>query len=304
MSFNSLIIKGMNENNLNNIDLEIPKNKITVFTGVSGSGKSSIVFDTIAHEASRQLNQTYSTFIQTFLPKYSKPDVLSIQNLNPAMIVDQKPMGGNSRSTLGTISDIVIFLRPLFSRIGQPYSGLAHTFSFNDPLGMCLTCSGIGRLNTIKVDKIVDMNLSLNDGAFLFGAFAKGGWYFTIYEASRFFDLDLPLKDYDEATLNLLLYGERQKIKIEVMGGKTTNAEYEGVIPKFERLYVSRDLSAHSEKTQKIIDEYTHEAQCADCKGLRFNQEKRECLIHGESIASVGEMELSALKTYLLNIQD
>lgn len=168
MSFDALIIKGMNENNLNNIDLEMPKNKITVFTGVSGSGKSSIVFDTIVHEASRQMNQTYSTFIQTFLPKYSKPDVLSIQNLNPAMIVDQKPMGGNSRSTLGTASDILSFLRPLFSRMGHPTSGPAHTFSFNDPLGMCLDCVGIGRLNTILTEKLVDMNRSLNEGLFCF----------------------------------------------------------------------------------------------------------------------------------------
>ena len=304
MAFNSLIIKGMSENNLHNIDLEIPKNKITVFTGVSGSGKSSIVFDTIAHEASRQLNQTYSTFIQTFLPKYSKPDVLSIQNLNPAMIVNQKPMGGNSRSTLGTISDIVSFLRPLFSRIGSPYSGPAHTFSFNDPLGMCLTCSGIGRTTVIKVEMLVDMNKSLNEGALLHSVFAKGSWYYTIFEASGFFDLDLPLKDYDEKTLDLLLYGERQKIKVPVMGEKTTNAEYEGAINKFERLYISRDLSAHSEKTQQIINEYTHNAVCKDCNGLRFNPEKQACLINGESIATVGEMELSGLKKYLLAIDD
>lgn len=171
---NQLIIKGMNENNLRNLDLTIPKNQITVFTGVSGSGKSSIVFDTIAHEASRQMNQTYSTFIQTFLPKYPKPDVLSIKNLNPAMIVDQKPMGGNSRSTLGTISDIVSFLRPIFSRIGLPESGPAHTFSFNDPLGMCMNCAGLGRKNTVKVDKLIDMNLSLNEGAILFPTFKVG----------------------------------------------------------------------------------------------------------------------------------
>ena len=304
MTFDSLIIKGMNENNLNNIDLEIPKNKITVFTGVSGSGKSSIVFDTIAHEATRQLNQTYSTFIQTFLPKYSKPDVLSIQNLNPAMIVDQKPMGGNSRSTLGTISDIAGCLRPLFSRIGTPYSGPAHTFSFNDPLGMCLTCSGIGRTSVIKVDMLVDMNKSLNEGALLHSVFATGSWYFTIFEASGFFDLDLPLKDYDEKTLNLLLYGERQKIKVPVLGGKMTNAEYEGAINKFERLYISRDLSAHSEKTQQIINDYTHNAVCKDCLGLRFNPEKQACLIQGESIASVGEMELVSLKKFLLSIED
>lgn len=169
---------------------------------------------------------------------------------------------------------------------------------------MCIKCSGIGRLNAIKVDMIVDMEKSLNDGAFLFSAFAKGGWYFTIYEASNFFDMDLPLKDYDEETLELLLYGEKQKIKVPTIGGKDTNAEYEGVINKFDRLYVSRDLSAHSEKTQKNIDEYTHNSKYPECSGLRFNKEKRECLINGESIASVGEMELSALRKYLTEIED
>lgn len=302
--YDELIIKGMNENNLRNLDLSIPKNKITVFTGVSGSGKSSIVFDTIAHEASRQMNQTYSTFIQTFLPKYSKPDVLSIKNLNPALIVDQKPMGGNARSTLGTTSDILGFIRGIFSRAGVPHAGPVHSFSFNDPLGMCLECSGIGQLNQIKEDLIVDRNKSLNDGAILFPAFAQGGWYFTIYEASGFFDLDLVLNDYDPKLLDLLLYGESQKVKVPSVGGKTTNVEYEGVINKFRRLYVSRDLSGHSEKTQKIIDEYTHETICPACNGTRFNEEKRKCLIHGESIATVSQMELATLKDFLLDIQE
>lgn len=304
MDFNKLIIKGMNENNLQNLDLEIPKNKITVFTGVSGSGKSSIVFDTIAHEASRQMNQTYSSFIQTFLPKYSKPNVISIENLNPALIVDQKPMGGNSRSTLGTISDISSFLRPLFSRIGKPYSGPAHSFSFNDPLGMCPDCSGIGKETTIQVDKIIDMSKSLNDDAIIFPAFAKGGWYFTIYEASGFFDLDKVLSDYDDETLQLLLYGEKQKIKVPHIGGKTMNTDYEGIINKFKRMYIDRDLSGHSEKTQGVIDEYTYQATCNSCHGLRYNEEKRSCLINGESIASVGDMELGSLKEYLLSIED
>lgn len=304
MPFETLIIKGMNENNLNNLDLEIPKNKITVFTGVSGSGKSSIVFDTIAHEAARQLNQTYSAFIQTFLPKYSKPDVLSIKNLNPAMIVDQKPIGGNSRSTLGTISDIASFLRPIFSKIGQPYSGPAHSFSFNDPLGMCQKCSGIGRINKVREDLLIDMDLSLNEGAFIYPTFAKGSWYFTIYEGSGYFDMDLPLKDYDKETLHLLLYGESHKVKIGSIAGKETNADYEGVINKFERLYISRDLSGHSDRTRKVVDDYTQVSKCDACNGTRFNEEKRNCLINNHSIASIGEMELSALKEYLLTINE
>lgn len=159
--------------------------------------------------------------------------------------------------------------------MGQPYSGPAHSFSFNDPLGMCEVCSGIGKQTTKREDLIVDQSRSLNDGAILFPAFAKGGWYFTIYEASGFFDMDLPLNKYDDATLNLLLYGETQKIKVPHFGGKTMNTDYEGIINKFKRMYVTRDLSAHSSKTQSVVDTYTYQAQCSACHGLRYNQQNK-----------------------------
>ena len=158
MSKEFIEIKGMRENNLKNVSLNIPKDKITVFTGVSGSGKSSIVFDTIAAEAGRQMNQNYSTFVQTFLPKYMKADFDAIKHLNPAIIIDQKQIGGNSRSTLGTITEILSFLRPIYSRVGSPLTGAARTFSFNDPSGMCLACDGIGKNISVIFDKIIDMN--------------------------------------------------------------------------------------------------------------------------------------------------
>lgn len=304
MNVETISIKGMKQNNLRDIDLEIPKNKITVFTGVSGSGKSSIVFDTIASEAGRQLNQTYSSFIQTFLPKYVKADFLSIENLSPAIIVDQKQIGGNSRSTLGTMTDILSFLRPVFSRIGQPQTGLAHTFSFNDPAGMCPACDGIGRKIVPIMEKIVDMNLSLNEGALLFPSFAKDGWYWQIYEASGFFEMDKKLSDYNEEALHQLLYGERQKMKVHVMGTKESNIDYEGVIPKFNRLYVTRDLSQHSKKTQEQVKQYTHFSKCDVCEGKRFNETKLSTKINGLNIFDVGELELGDLKTFLLSINE
>ncbi|MHC5268878.1 ATP-binding cassette domain-containing protein [Enterococcus sp. LJL98] len=302
MNFEKITIKGMKQNNLKDIYLEIPKNKITVFTGVSGSGKSSIVFDTIASEAGRQLNQTYSSFIQTFLPKYVKSDFLSIENLSPAIIVDQKQIGGNSRSTLGTMTDIMSFLRPVFSKIGHPQTGPAHTFSFNDPAGMCPACDGIGRKIVPIMDKMIDWNLSLNEGALLFPSFAKDGWYWQIYEASGFFEMDKKLCDFSEEERHQLLYGERQKMKVHVMGTKESNIDYEGVIPKFNRLYVTRDLSQHSKKTQELVKEYTHFSKCDVCEGKRFNEAKLSTKINDYNIFDVGELELGDLKTFLLEI--
>jgi excinuclease UvrABC ATPase subunit len=167
-------IVGARVNNLKNISLKIPKNKITIFTGVSGSGKSSIVFETIAQEAGRQLNETFSKFIQIYLPKHGHPDVDAIENLSLAITVDQKRIGGNSRSTLGTITDINPLLRLLFSRIGQPHIGPSNYFSFNDPNGMCKTCEGIGRIVTLDLDKALDKEKSLNEGAILLPGFKPG----------------------------------------------------------------------------------------------------------------------------------
>src|SRR5574344_1011558 len=173
--------KGLRQNNLKNISLEIPKGKIVVFTGVSGSGKSSIVFDTIAAESQRQMNETYTAFIRGRLPKYEKPKVDLIDNLTASVIVDQSRLGGNARSTVGTISDLYSALRLLFSRIGTPYAGTASYFSFNNPNGMCMKCSGMGKVSRINIEKYLDENKSLHEGAILLSMYHPGNWYFKMY---------------------------------------------------------------------------------------------------------------------------
>src|SRR2546430_2424956 len=199
-------IRGARENNLKNISLRIPKRKITIFTGVSGSGKSSIVFDTIASEARRQLNETFSTFVRNFLPHYAQPDADAIENLSMAIVVDQKHLGGGSHSTVGTITDIYSLLRLLFSRAGQPYVGSAIAFSFNDPRGMCPECNGIGRKIGVDLDKFLDKSKSLNDGAILFPDYAVGNWWgWRVITQSGLFDNDKKLDDYSEEEMDLLL---------------------------------------------------------------------------------------------------
>ena len=297
----AIILKGMKQNNLKDVSLEIPKNKITIFTGVSGSGKSSIVFDTIANEAGRQMNQTYSTFVQGFLPKYGKPVVDSIQNLSPAFIVDQKRLGGNARSTLGTRTDIYSFLRLLYSRAATPFVGYSHVYSFNDPEGMCLTCQGIGKVIAPDFAKIVDLRKSLNDDAVLFSPFAKGTWHYNTFAETGFFDKDLPLNQYPDALLEKLLYGHGEKVVVPHKDG-TFKTDFEGIIYRFRRLYIDRDLSQHSESTQTKVAAYTTMDQCETCHGKRLNQKSLSSSIHGTTIDQAVNMELSDLLTFIQEI--
>lgn len=297
----TIILKGMRQNNLKNVSLEIPKNKITIFTGVSGSGKSSIVFDTIANEAGRQMNQTYSTFVQGYLPKYEKPVVDSIQNLSPAFIVDQRRLGGNARSTLGTRTDIYSFLRLLYSRVAKPFVGFSHVYSFNDPEGMCPVCQGIGRVIAPDLSKILDMTKSLNDGAVLFPTFAKGSWYYNSFAVKDFFDLDLPLNQYPQALLEKLLYGHGEKVIVPHKEG-TFKTDYEGIIYKFRRLFIERDLSQHSETTQRRLTEYTTMDLCEACQGKRLNAKSLSSTIHGVNIDQAAHMELGELLNFIQSL--
>lgn len=301
MQTEMIVLKGMKQNNLKNVSLEIPKNKITIFTGVSGSGKSSIVFDTIANEAGRQMNQTYSTFVQTYLPKYEKPDVESIQNLSPAFIVDQKRLGGNARSTLGTRTDIYSFLRLLYSRVARPFVGYSHVYSFNDPEGMCPTCQGIGKVIAPDMDKILDMTKSLNDGAILFPTFAKGTWHYNSFAEADFFDKDLPLIQYPEALLDKLLYGHGEKVIVPHKDG-SFKTDYEGIIYKFRRLFIDRDLSQLSETTQARMLAYTSLNTCTSCHGKRLNEKSLSSEILGKNIDEATHMELSDLLTFIQTI--
>lgn len=289
-----IVISGARENNLKNVSLRIPKRKITIFTGVSGSGKSSIVFDTIAAESSRLLNENFSMFVRTFLPKFPQPDTDAIENLSMAVIVDQKRLGGGSHSTMGTITDISPILRLLFSRVGQPHIGGANSFSFNDPQGMCPECSGIGRRLGVDMDKALDLSLSLNEGAILLPDYSVGGWEWNMIVQAGDFDLDKRLCDYTEAELDQLLYAKARKVKMD-FAGKATNITVEGVIEKFTGKYIRQDVKMKSERTQKMVAPFITEGPCPSCHGARLSQSALGCRINGYNIAELSSMEVGGL---------
>ena len=294
MSQEYIEIRGARENNLKNVSLRIPKRKITIFTGVSGSGKSSIVFDTLATEAQRQMNENFSMFIRTFLPRYSQPDADAIENLSMPIVVDQKRLGGGSHSTMGTITDIYPVLRRLYSHIGKPHVGHANVFSFNDPKGMCPNCNGLGRKMGVDVDLFLDKSKSLNEGAILFGEYAVDSWGFNFLGRSKLFDMNKKLSKFSEKEMELLLYSKPYKLKTDV-GGKTFNLTCEGIISRFTAKYITRDLKTMSERTQKAVAPYITMAPCTVCKGARLSQEVLKCKIGGHNIADLASMEVDQL---------
>lgn len=296
-----IIIKGARENNLKNISLVIPKNKITVFTGVSGSGKSSIVFDTIASEAQRQLYENFSAFIRGYLPKYPQPDADEIHNLSMAVIVDQKRLGGGSHSTVGTITDIYSVLRLLFSRVGQPQIGPSSFFSFNDPNGMCLECNGTGRKLTIATEKLIDMSKSINEGAIQVPFFA--GWELQGYRSSGFFDNDKKLAEFTPEERELLLWGKNRKYKAQ-FGEGVVNVSYVGVFEKITQAYIKRDLKTLSERTQKAVAPYLKYSECPVCQGARLSQAALSSKINGQNIATMASIEVEALIPLLKTIKE
>jgi len=295
-------IRGARENNLKGVSLRIPKRKITVFTGVSGSGKSSIVFDTIATEAQRLLNENFSMFVRNFLPRYSQPDAEAIENLSMAIVVDQKRMGGGSHSTMGTITDISPVLRLLFSRFGQPFVGYSNAFSFNDPQGMCPECNGTGQSMGIISDSFLDMEKSLNEGAVQVPVFAA--WERDSYASSGFFDNDKKLRDYTEEELDLLLHGKDLKFKMTMGTNNSMNLTYNGIIEKFTRSYIRRDIKTLGERTQKAVAPYLTMQTCSLCKGARLSQAALSCKISGYNIAQLSAMEVGELIGVLRQITD
>ncbi|GAB2740072.1 ATP-binding cassette domain-containing protein [Amycolatopsis magusensis] len=288
-------ITGARENNLKNVSLDIPKRQITVFTGVSGSGKSSMVFDTIAAEAQRQLNETFTAFARNFLPSYGQPDLDEIENISAAIIIDQKRLGGNSRSTVGTITDINPLLRLLFSRAGQPPAGYSNAFSFNDPQGMCPECDGLGRAVQLDLDKFLDRSKSLNEGAVQHPDFAVGGWVLGTYTGSGYFDNDKPLTDYGEAEWQQLLHGEG-KLVMQWQGG-SMNARYEGLVDRFTRLYIKKD--GMSDRNREIFLRFVTTRVCPACEGTRLSRAALDCRIEGYNIADFTAMETGELVTVL-----
>ncbi len=298
----SINVVGVREKNLKNIDIEIPKKKITVFTGVSGSGKSSLVFDTIAAESQRQLNETYSSFIRHRLPHYGQPDVDSIKNLSVAIIINQKRIGGNSRSTVGTITDIAPLLRLLFSRIGKPFVGYSDSLSFNNPTGMCMHCDGLGKVDRINIDKLLDKNKSLNQGAILFPTFKPGGWRLKRYIHSGLFDNDKKIKDYNEKELDLLL--NKTDIKIETDDPEWPKTSlYEGLIPRIERSFLKKE-GGERDKYKKEINKIVTKEICPVCRGARLNEKILSCKINGKNIADCTKMPINDLIIFMKEIKE
>ncbi|MCY9659241.1 excinuclease ABC subunit UvrA [Paenibacillus chondroitinus] len=298
-----IVISGARENNLKNVSLRIPKRKISIFTGVSGSGKSSIVFDTIAAESTRLLNENFSLFVRNFLPRYPQPDTDAIENLSMAVIVDQKRLGGGSHSTMGTITDISPILRLLFSRVGQPPIGQSNMFSFNDPQGMCPECNGIGRRLGIDISKALDKSKSLNEGAIMLPDYSVNSMDWSMIIQTGAFDPDKKLSDYSEAELDQLLYSKARKVEMQ-FAGKAVNITVEGVFEKFTNKYIKRDLKTMSERTQKAVTPYISEGTCYSCHGARLSQAALNCKINGRNIADLSSMEVGQLIRVIREIDD
>lgn len=288
-------IIGARQNNLNNINVAVPKNKITVFTGVSGSGKSSLVFGTIAAESQRQLNDTFPPFIRHRLPHYGQPDVDEIDNLSVAIIIDQKRIGGNARSTVGTASDIYTLLRLLFSRIGIPFVGYSNIFSFNHPAGMCPACDGLGLTSTIDIERLIDQDLSLNQGAIRYSSFLPGSWRWKRYAYSGLFDPDKKIADYSEKEKALLLYADNLTPKAPLPGWPKS-AKFEGVITRFTRSYLKQEnKEVKSDEFKRLV---TMKA-CPACHGMRLNKTLLACKIAGKNIGDCVMMPINELKSFI-----
>jgi excinuclease UvrABC ATPase subunit len=297
-TFGTIQVRGARENNLKNISLDIPRGKITVFTGVSGSGKSSLVFDTIAAESQRLLNETFSTFVQSFLPRYGQPDVDVLAHLSTAIIVDQQRLGGNPRSTLGTATDLYTLLRLLFARLGKPTVSHALALSFNDPAGMCPECEGLGRVSQIDVDALVDKNKSLEGGAILFPGFYVGGYNYLTFPKSGFFDVKKPLKKYTKDEWHKLLHLDDPKHKIG-----TKKSPYEGLISKFKRLYLGKDAEKFSPHLRASFGRIVTLGPCGACAGTRLSELARACRIQGQNIGECSAMQLSELAPFIHSLR-
>lgn len=287
-------VTGARENNLRGVDVTIPKRHITVVTGVSGSGKSSLVFDTIAVEAQRQLNELLPVFVRGFLPALARPSVDNVANLPGVIVVDQQRISGGARSTLGTITDIAPILRLLFSRVGNPHIGFADAFSFNLPSGMCLECDGLGTKTAIDMGTFIDPTLSLNQGALQASVFAVGTHPWQVLVISGRFDPDTPVEEFNDQQLRELLYSTEGTVKVEYQG-ESFNASYEGAAAKFRRLYLEKDTEEMGARSQKQVEQFTTSIDCPECEGARLSQSALSSRIDGYNIAELSAMEVADL---------
>lgn len=294
-------ITNARQNNLKNISIKIPKYKIVVFTGVSGSGKSSLVFETIGAEAQRQINETQNSFIRNRLQHYGIPDVDKIENLNVPIIINQKRLGGNARSTVGTAADVYASLRLLFSRMGQPFVGYSNVFSFNNPQGMCPECEGLGIVQTVNVDTLIDQTKSLNEGAIQFPTFQPGGWRLTRYTESGYFDNDKKLKDFTAKEWNILLYEPEHKPKHpDKSWGKTV--KYEGIIPRIEKTFLKKDSKENITRKDALNNVVITKA-CPSCHGKRLNEKILSCKIKGKNIADCTALSIDELLEFIHSLK-
>jgi excinuclease UvrABC ATPase subunit len=318
-------VHGARENNLKDVSVEIPKRRLTVFTGVSGSGKSSLVFSTIAAESQRMINETYSAFLQGFMPTLSRPEVDFLEGLTTAIIVDQERMGTNPRSTVGTATDANAMLRILFSRLGQPHIGSPNAYSFNVPSvkasgaitierggktraekatfnrlgGMCPRCEGMGSVTDFDLSALYDDDKSLSEGALSIPGYSMDGWYGRIFSGSGYFDMDKPIKKFTKKELHNLLYREPTKIKVEGI-----NLTYEGVIPKIQKSMLSKDVDSLQPHVRRFIERVVTFQTCPECDGTRLSPEARSSKIEGKNIADVCAMQISDLADWVRGLDE
>jgi excinuclease UvrABC ATPase subunit len=317
-------VQGARVNNLKDVSVELPKRRLTVFTGISGSGKSSLVFGTIAAESQRMINETYSAFVQGFMPTLARPEVDVLEGLTTAIIVDQERMGANARSTVGTATDANAMLRILFSRLGQPHIGSSNAFSFNVPSvrasgaitiargegetikktvtvtgGMCPRCEGMGTVSDIDLTQLFDESRSLAEGAITIPGYNPDGWMVRIFSESGFLDPDKPIRDYTETELHDFLHKEPTKVKFQ-----SINMTYEGLIPKIQKSFLSKDREAMQPHIRAFVDRAVTFTACPECGGTRLNEAARSSRIGGISIADACAMQISDLAEWVRGLDE
>ncbi|MCM1193723.1 MAG: excinuclease ABC subunit UvrA [Butyrivibrio sp.] len=302
----SIEIIGAAENNLKHINLTIPKGKLVVLAGVSGSGKSSLAFDTIAVESSRQWQASYPLYLRNKMPHYERPKVDGIYNLTPSIVVDQKAVGINARSTVGTAVDVAPLFRLLFSRIGEPGAGGSMAYSSNHPLGMCPCCTGLGERLELDEGSLFDMDRTLREGGILFSQFSAG-WQTYLYQANPFLDADKKLRDFSADEWEILRRGTKEPLKIGIRSnntGRVDRVDYEGVLPRFRRLYLNRDISKLKKGLQEEIMSHVYKGSCKVCDGMGLNPQALASRINGRNIVDYFEMPVYDLLAVLAEIDN
>lgn len=303
MTRKNIVIQNAHANNLKNISMEIPRHQMVVFTGVSGSGKSSLLFDTIYTEAQRQLIETFSTFARTRMPKLSRPDVDDILNLSTAIVIDQKRMGNNLRSTVGTATEVNTYLRLVYSRLGKPFIGPSFMFSFNHPEGMCPHCQGLGKKVSMDLDLFLDREKSIHDGAVIYPGMQPGSWFWREIVAIGLVDVHKKLKDYTEEELEFLLYTSPVQVE-KPHGAGVYSKTFEGIARRIERIVSEKAEDEAPDEEKDAYRKYLKYTNCPHCQGSRLNERAREVLLNGMSLDKLCSIELPEVLDFVKSIED